>query len=168
MDSVTIAIQQWADQKPEWNTLPMAIIDRTLRITKRIELAMAKFYQQIGLTPGEFEVLLALRRAGAPYCLTPAMLQSLTLLSSGAMTHRLDQLEHKGWLIRTMSQADRRSIDVTLSEQGVYRIDALLVEYLAWQTRILNGFSELEQDALSNQLQQWLSHYEQRWDGHFQ
>ncbi|MGL6026493.1 MAG: MarR family transcriptional regulator [Vibrio sp.] len=96
------------------------------------------------------------------------MLQSLTLLSSGAMTHRLDQLEHKGWLIRSMSQADRRSIDVTLSEQGVCRIEPLLVEYLAWQTRILRGFSELEQDTLSNQLQQWLSHYEQRWDGHFQ
>ncbi|QIL86690.1 MarR family transcriptional regulator (plasmid) [Vibrio sp. HDW18] len=168
MDSVTIAVRQWAEQKPEWNTLPMSIIDRALRITKRIELAMAKFYQQIGLTPGEFEVLLALRRAGAPYCLTPAMLQSLTLLSSGAMTHRLDLLEQKGWLVRTMSQTDRRSIDVTLSEQGVCRIEPLLLEYWAWQAYILRGFSELEQDALSNQLQQWLSHYEQRWNGDFQ
>ncbi|QXC55446.1 MarR family transcriptional regulator [Vibrio mimicus] len=163
MDSVERMVREWGSQKPELNTLPMSIIDRLLRITKRIELAMAEFYQQIGLTQGEFEVLMVLRRAGSPYCLTPTDLQIITLLSSGAMTHRLSKLETKGLVTRSMSKYDRRSVEVTLTDKGLNRTESLLPEFVALHERVLRHFSEEEQDTLTNQLQQWLSHYEQLW-----
>ncbi|ENM5796548.1 MarR family winged helix-turn-helix transcriptional regulator [Vibrio mimicus] len=163
MDSVGRMVSEWANEKPEMNTLPMSILHRLQRITKRLELMMAEFYQNAELTPGEFEVLMVLRRKGAPFCLVPADLQSFTLLSSGAMTNRLDKLEQKGLIVRKMSQYDRRNVEVTLTEKGLNRIERLLPEYIALQERALVGFTEAEQDRLLQQMQQWLGHYERLW-----
>jgi hypothetical protein len=46
----------------------------------------------LGLRRGWFDLLAALRRAGAPYELNPTQLMKATLLSSGGMTKRLDRL----------------------------------------------------------------------------
>ncbi|MGL4828950.1 MAG: MarR family winged helix-turn-helix transcriptional regulator [Vibrio sp.] len=163
MDSVEKIVREWGNQKPELNTLPMSIIDRVQRINKRIELAMIEFYQLIELTQGEFEVLMALVRVGTPYRLTPTDLQIITLLSSGAMTHRLSKLEKKGLLTRNMSKHDRRNVEVTLTEKGLSYTESLLPEYVALQEGVLRYFSEEEQDYLANQLQEWLGHYERLW-----
>ncbi|ENM5825199.1 MarR family winged helix-turn-helix transcriptional regulator [Vibrio metoecus] len=163
MDVVDRVQREWANENPELNTLPMSVIDRLLRITKRVERLMMGFYQQVGLTAGEFEVLMTLRRVGAPYCLTPSDLQASLLLSSGAMTNRLNRLEQKGLLTRGMSIYDRRNVEVTLTEKGVCRVEVLLLEYVALQEQLLSGFSVEEQESLSNQLRVWLRHYEKSW-----
>ena len=43
-----------------------------------------------GLSQGEFDVLAALRRAGAPFTLTPTGLARTLMLSPAPMTNRLD------------------------------------------------------------------------------
>ncbi|NOE52400.1 MarR family transcriptional regulator [Vibrio cholerae] len=124
---------------------------------------MEAFYQQAGLTAGEFEVLMTLRGIGYPYCLNPSDLQVRLLLSSGAMTNRLTRLERKGLVERNLSRYDRRNVEVTLTEAGRQRIELWLPEYCDLQSSLLAKFSEVEQEALSTQLQEWLSHHEQLW-----
>jgi len=45
---------------------------------------------------GRFDVLATLRRSGEPYQLTPTDLFKSAMLSSGAMTNRLNKLEEAG------------------------------------------------------------------------
>ena len=44
------------------------------------------------------------------------------MLTSGAMTNRLDKLEKKGLIAREHSKEDRRSVTVELTEKG-FRAD---------------------------------------------
>lgn len=110
MDSVQKSVMEWANELPELNTLPMSVLHRLQRLARRIELKMEAFYQQAGLTAGEFEVLMTLRGVGHPYCLNPSDLQVRLLLSSGAMTNRLTRLERKGLVERKLSRYDRRNV----------------------------------------------------------
>ena len=49
-------------------------------------------FAEHGLEGWEFDVLAALRRAGAPYELSPGQLVAQTLVTSGTMTNRVDRL----------------------------------------------------------------------------
>ena len=55
-------------------------------------------------------LLLALRRSGEPYELRPTEIYKETLLSSGAITNRIDKVEKKGWVKRYDSPDDRRGV----------------------------------------------------------
>ncbi|TIX97184.1 MAG: MarR family transcriptional regulator, partial [Mesorhizobium sp.] len=53
---------------------------------------LAPLFARFGLQSGEFDVLATLRRSGSPYALTPTALYEATMVTSGAMTNRLDRL----------------------------------------------------------------------------
>ena len=63
----------------------------------------------------EFDVLSALRRAGAPYQLSPGQLIRQTLVTSGTMTNRVDRLERRGLVGRSPDPPDRRGVIVRLT-----------------------------------------------------
>ena len=64
MDVVDRLTQQWALEKPELDTEPMAIMGRILRIAKHMEIEVAQLHKRYGLKLGEFDVLATLRRSG--------------------------------------------------------------------------------------------------------
>lgn len=106
MDAIDRAVSQWGTERPGLNTIPMAMIGRLMRLSKILESRIAEVHKKYDLKMGEFDVLATLRRAGAPYRLTPSELLSSMLLTSGAMTNRLDKLESKNLILRQHSQAD--------------------------------------------------------------
>ena len=57
-------------------------------------------FRQHQLNQGEFDVLATLYRCGPPYAMNPQKLVAALLLTSGAMTNRLDRLEQAGLLAR--------------------------------------------------------------------
>lgn len=73
----------------------MSIFGRILRLTKHLEQEITSIHKRYDLKMGEFDVLATLLRSGAPYQLTPSALISTAMLTSGAMTNRLDKLEQK-------------------------------------------------------------------------
>jgi DNA-binding MarR family transcriptional regulator len=73
---------------------------RLFRIVHLSDDALAKGLAPYGLQPGWFDLLAALRRAGAPYELNPTHLMRTTLLSSSGMTKRLDRMEAAGLIER--------------------------------------------------------------------
>ncbi|MEF1245075.1 MarR family winged helix-turn-helix transcriptional regulator, partial [Vibrio campbellii] len=100
MDAIDKVVSQWAKEKPELDTEPMAIMGRLMRIAKHMENHVAELHKRYDLKMGEFDVLATLRRSGKPYRLTPSELISSMMLTSGAMTNRLDKLEKKGLIAR--------------------------------------------------------------------
>lgn len=155
MDVIDTLTQQWSTEKPHLDTGPMAMMGRLLRIAKQIEASLAQLHKQYDLKLGEFDVLATLRRSGAPYRLTPSELINAMLLTSGAMTNRLDKLTSKGLIVRIHSEQDRRSVAVELTERGRTVIDALLEEHVALQHRLVEELNVSQREALTALLKEW-------------
>jgi len=160
MDAIDRIQAQWAKEKPGLDTLPMGIIGRLGRLAKHLEQQISTCHQDFDLKPGEFDVLATLRRAGAPHRLTPSGLLQTMMLTSGAMTNRLDRLEHKGLIARAHSQSDRRSIEVVLTQAGLALVEQVLTAHVQLQQALLASLSADEQGQLNQLLGRWLLQFE--------
>jgi DNA-binding MarR family transcriptional regulator len=78
------------------------------------------------------------------------------LVTSGAITQRLDRLEQKGLITRTRSEADGRAVVVTLTRAGREALDAALPDHLETERGMLAGLSEAEQEDLAELLRRLL------------
>ena len=87
-DAVDRIVAQWARERPELDTGPMAVIGRLHRLGALLETELRPVFAEAGLGNGDFDVLASLRRAGAPYRLTPTELAGTTMVTSGAVTSR--------------------------------------------------------------------------------
>ena len=160
MEDIDRVVAQWGEQKPHLDTLPMAILGRFLRLQKHIETEISACHKQFELTMGEFDVLATLRRAGTPFTLTPSGLLSSMMLTSGAMTNRLDKLESKGLIKRVHSTEDRRSVTVGLTEKGLATIDDAIEEHVRIQHTLVDHLSDTEMPELNQLLKTWLVAFE--------
>ena len=76
-------------------------------------------------------MLTTLRRSGEPYELTPSALFKATLVTSGAITNRIDRMESKGLVERVRDLDDRRSVRIRLTPQGREVLDAIFSLHIA-------------------------------------
>jgi len=117
-DTIEIFINQWRKERPDLDPWPLGILGRTQRISARLHTRATGWLAPLGLTWDSFSLLLALRRSGAPYELRPTEIYKESLLSSGAITNRIDKVEKKGWVKRFDSPHDRRGVVVRLTAAG--------------------------------------------------
>ncbi|HET7518828.1 MAG TPA: MarR family transcriptional regulator, partial [Actinomycetes bacterium] len=117
-DHVDHILEQWAQQRPDLDVSPMGIIGRMSRLSRFLERSIATVLGKYGLNEPQFAVLAALRRAGPPHCLSPTDLYNGLLVSSGAMTNRLDRLAAAGLVERVPDPGDGRSLLVALTGKG--------------------------------------------------
>jgi DNA-binding MarR family transcriptional regulator len=109
-DHVDHILEQWAQQRPDLDVSPMGIIGRMSRLSRFLERSIAAVLTRYGLNEPQFAVLAALRRAGPPHTLSPTDLYNGLLVSSGAMTNRLERLAAAGLVERVPDPADGRSL----------------------------------------------------------
>ncbi|GAT82696.1 MarR family transcriptional regulator [Streptomyces sp. F-3] len=124
------------------------------RLARHLDRARRQAFSEHSLEPWEFDVLTALRRAGAPYQLSPGQLLTQTLVTSGTMTNRIDRLAKKGLVERLPDPNDRRGVLVRLTEEGRDRADSSLAELLEQERAILAELSPAQQAELANLLRQ--------------
>ena len=118
LDSVDRFLESWEEDVPELDLAVEGIVDRILTLTKYLKRSADETFAEFGLNHGEWKVLLALRRSGAPYRRSPGWLAEHLSLSSGAMTNRLDRLEEAGLVRRLPDPDDRRALKVELTDEG--------------------------------------------------
>ncbi|WP_139803578.1 MarR family winged helix-turn-helix transcriptional regulator, partial [Cronobacter sakazakii] len=99
-DHVDVVVSQWNSAMPELDASSMKIFGRMLRLIKHLGKIRAQAMAPFGFREGEFDVLATLRRSGKPYCLSPTQLYTSLLVTSGAMTNRLNHLEEQGLIKR--------------------------------------------------------------------
>lgn len=160
LDGVDRLTAQWAKEKPQLDTLPMAILGRLMRIHKYLESQLTACHKQFGISMGEFDVLATLRRSGEPYRLTPSELLAAMMLTSGAMTNRVDGLEKKGLVSRTHCLQDRRSVTVGLTASGLALIDEAIESHVELQHTLIKPLSLDEKHQLNHFLKLWLVDFE--------
>ena len=156
MDKVDTIIEQWNREQPDLDVTSMALIGRFKQITQRLSLEMAKTFTEHGLNAANFDVLATLRRAGPPYALSPNDLIVSTMVTSGTMTNRIDQLIKSGLVERIQNPNDRRSVVVSLTKKGFTIIDQTLKAHVATQNRLTSGLSEDESNKLNDLLRKFL------------
>lgn len=151
-DEVDRIVSAWQKQRPDLDVTPMHVFSRITRLSRHLDLARRNAFLSHGLEPWEFDVLSSLRRAGSPYALTPGVLMSELLVSSGTMTNRIDRLESKGLVKRSPSPSDRRAVLVTLTPAGSRKVDAALKSLLEDEHAALAGLTEDERVQLGKLL----------------
>lgn len=149
MDEVDRLIQAWARERPELDTGPMQVLSRVTRLARLLDRARRHAFAAHRLETWEFDVLSALRRAGAPFELSPGRLLHEMLVTSGTMTNRVDRLVGRGLVERRPDPADRRGVLVRLTPAGRALVDAALDALLGSEQELLAGLSAAERARLA-------------------
>ncbi|MER8367858.1 MarR family transcriptional regulator [Mesorhizobium sp. M1348] len=158
MDRAAKAIEQWKKERPDLDVSPMAVLGRLHEAASLIARErLAPLFASYGLQSGEFDVLATLRRSGPPYALTPTALYEATMVTSGAMTNRLDRLEKSGLIKRGPHPDDRRGIVVQLTKKGLALIDEAVAAHVANEHQILSGLARPEQIMLARLLEKLIA-----------
>ncbi|MDR5701844.1 MarR family winged helix-turn-helix transcriptional regulator [Agromyces aerolatus] len=160
-DDRVAAIQaQWRRERPDLDVSPLGIVGRLHRLADRLRDELIAVYGEYGLGEGEFDVLATLRRAGAPFELAPSELARHTMVTTGAMTKRIDRLEASGLVTRHHSQTDGRARAVRLTDEGRRRIDDAFTAHIGNEHRLVGDLSPADRRTLEDVLTRWLARYD--------
>lgn len=155
-DRVDRVREQWATERPSLDTSAMEVIGRILRVEHLADSRIRRTLRGSGLDRGGFDVLATLRRSGRPYQLSPTRLYEELVLTSGAVTHRVDALMRAGLVERIADEADRRSLLVGLTAKGKSVIDRALSAHLRCEQELMAGLSPTERRKLAGLLRKLL------------
>lgn len=153
-DVVAAIIGEWRTERPDlaealW---PVEVLARIARMNRIIDKYLKTFTAEHGLEVGEFDVLVSLRRSGPPYALTAGALIPAAMVTSGAITNRIDRMEAKGLVERVRDEADRRSVRIRLTEAGATLADTVMEEHLKHYARLLAPLDRATCEALAGPL----------------
>ncbi|MFI6395026.1 MarR family winged helix-turn-helix transcriptional regulator [Nonomuraea sp. NPDC050547] len=148
-DAVDAVLEQWRRERPDIDIWPVGIVGRLMRLSRMWDMSIKEVLARHGLEPGEFDVLSTLRRSGEPYELTAGTFLKVSLVTTGAITLRVDKMQDKGLVTRVRDTADRRSVKIRLTPQGLEVIDRVLPEHIANQARLLQSLDEEHRDQFA-------------------
>jgi DNA-binding MarR family transcriptional regulator len=155
-DAVDRIVHEWNRERPQLDVSVTHVLQRISRIYLLQSASFATVFERYGMTFGEFEVLAALLRSGPPYEMSPTQLVGAVVLSSGAMTNRIDRVEALGLVERRPDPSDRRGTLVALTAEGRNTVDAAVVAHLANEERLLIALSSAERGTLARLLRKLL------------
>jgi DNA-binding MarR family transcriptional regulator len=159
-DHVARIQREWMRERPDVDVRPQGVIGRLHRVGMHLTEAIVEVYARHGLGEGEFDVLAALRRAGHPFERVPGELAAHTMVTTGAITKRVDRLERAGLVMRRAGEHDGRSRVVGLTDAGLTVIDEVFTEHMANERDLLEGLSEQQVEQLESLLTTWLARFE--------
>lgn len=148
IDGIQKIIDQWRQERPDLDWSGFAVVGRVMSLAAILNRRISKVLAEVDLSLWAFDVLATLRRQGPPFQLTPTELSRATMLTTGAMTNRLDRLEEAGLLKREHNRDDRRGIYVVLTNEGKDLVDrAVALRFEAAKEEVL-ALTEDEQRSI--------------------
>ncbi|WBQ04368.1 MarR family winged helix-turn-helix transcriptional regulator [Kribbella sp. CA-293567] len=160
LDHVARIQAAWQAERPDLDVSPQGVIGRLHRIAAQLTCELNAVYAKYGVTEGEFDVLAALRRAGAPYERAPGEIALHTMVTTGAVSKRVDRLEKAGLVHRRRSAVDGRGRMVRLTPAGKRLIDKAFTAHIANEHRLVEYLTSEEADQLEAVLTSWLARIE--------
>ncbi|MFI6712411.1 MarR family winged helix-turn-helix transcriptional regulator [Nonomuraea sp. NPDC050478] len=159
-DHVARIQRAWARERPDLDVRPQGVIGRLHRLAGHLTEQLCAVYRRYGLAEGEFDVLATLRRAGEPFERAPGELAAHTMVTTGAMSKRIDRLERAGLVTRRRSASDGRGRVVALTAAGRELIDEAFTEHMRNERRLLDCLPPEEAAQLEALLATWLACFE--------
>jgi DNA-binding MarR family transcriptional regulator len=158
-DRIARIMAQWKSERPDLEAadlVNMGLVGRVQRFAAELRPRLDATHAENGLAGESFDVLATLRRFGEPHEMTPTQLYTHLMLSSGAMTNRIDRLEADGFVERRADPNDRRGTLVHLTKKGKALIDRALLPHVKNEARILSMLSADEKRQLNDLLRKIL------------
>lgn len=159
-DHVDRILAQWRRERPDLDVEPMGILGRLKRLGTHLGREVEAVLLKYGLSTSSFDVLATLRRSGAPHRLSPGELLEMTMVSSGTMTNRIDQLEKAGFVERIVNPDDRRSVLIALTDKGFATVEEAVGAHVANQQRLTRNLTAEDKAAFDRLLKKFLSDFE--------
>ena len=147
-DAVDRVIAQWDAVRPDLDNSPIGVIGRVSRLSRLIDRRLGENFARFGIENWMYDVLATLRRTGEPYELTAGDLVRQTMVTTGAITNRIDRLVERGFVERT-GAADRRKVIVRLTDRGRQLVDDVVGDHLATEREILSTLSPRQQAEIT-------------------
>ncbi|MDP2399453.1 MAG: MarR family transcriptional regulator [Burkholderiales bacterium] len=160
-DSIARFIQDWQRERPDLDPWPLGILGRSSRIYAHFLRRADGWLSPLGLTWETFSLIAALRRSGKPWELNPTELQRQSLLTSGAMTNRIDRVEALGFVARRPDPADRRGVIVRLTSTGRTLANKAIAVHFRETAAMLATLNSRETAELDRLLAKLLADFEQ-------
>jgi DNA-binding MarR family transcriptional regulator len=152
IDEVDGIVEAWRHERPDLDVTPLHVLSRIARLAAVLDERRSSAFVEHGLQGHEFDVLSVLRRSGEPFELTAGELASLTHVTSGTMTSRLDRLSARAFVSRHPDPADGRLVRVRLTAAGRERVDAAFAALLSSERDLLCTLDSAGRDDLAQAL----------------
>jgi DNA-binding MarR family transcriptional regulator len=150
-DAVDRITRQWKTVRPDIDISPIGVIGRVSRLSRLVDRRLAENFARFGIESWMYDVLATLRRSGEPYALTAGDLVRQTMVTTGAITNRIDRLEERG-LVERAGTDDRRKVLVRLTAKGLDLVEEVVVAHMATEREILAALSPRQRDELARLL----------------
>ena len=151
-EQVDAIVAQWEAERPDLDLSPVRIYGLIAQVQIHSTAFINAVLEPFSLVRGTFDVLTALRRAGAPYALTPKQIAASLLLSPAGLTSRLDRLEAMRLIARLPEPTDRRTVRIQLTTAGEARINAAIPAVFDAQRERLLALGPERQASLLREL----------------
>jgi DNA-binding MarR family transcriptional regulator len=151
---------QWQRERSDLDLSNFLLAIYLMRLGTIIELAFGRQCEErYGVSGSDMRVLFALRRGGPPYVKRPTDLFRALLVTSGAVTKKVDRLESLGMVERLQDPGHLGGFLVRLTKKGLHVADEM-VEILARESAIapaMRQFTKAEQEQCSRYALRMLS-----------
>lgn len=155
-DSVSSMIDDWHLARPDLDPSPLEILARVNRLSTMLIKRSERWLEPLGLTWESFSLIVTLRRVGAPYELRPGELLAVSLLTSGAITNRIDRVEQQGLVERLRDPNDRRGVVVRLTPAGRKLADQSIALHFEQLQPLMSTLNKTEFKTASTLLEKLL------------
>lgn len=143
-DSVDLSVPTFVARFPAIDSDVEGAVSRISAFGKHISRTFEQTLAGHGLNQGEYRLLIRLASRPGGEAMSAGELSRAQLLSSGAMTNRLDRLESAGLVRRVRDPRDRRGVLVELTGEGRRRIDHAVSEQAQREIEVLAALSRTE------------------------
>ena len=149
-DAVDDFLDQWTAQRTDLDLDAMGTVGRLMRLSRLVTARLKDYFAQHGMESWEFDVLATLRRNDRS--LTPKELAASVMIGSAALTNRVDRLAARGLVTREAVPGDRRSLHITLTDEGRALVDAVVQGHVRNQRSLLAGLDGEEAEEFNRLL----------------
>jgi DNA-binding MarR family transcriptional regulator len=161
-DTLDRFMAEWSAQRPDLDFDYLATIGRILRVSAHLRESMDGWLAPFGLTWEMFDLLASLQRAGGKTGLRPTDLYEACMLSSGAMTNRLDRAEKLDYAVRQPDPDDGRATRIALTRRGRALTEKAMTEHALRAGAISHRLTAKEQAQLAALLRKLLTSFEEK------
>jgi DNA-binding MarR family transcriptional regulator len=151
-DAVDRILNEWNEVRPDLDVSPISVIGRVSRLSRLVDRRLAENFARHGIENWMYDVLATLRRIGDPYELTAGDLVGQTMVTTGAITNRIDRLVERELVERVASGDDRRKVIVRLTAAGLELVDEVVSTHLAAERQLLLALTPQQQAELGRML----------------
>ena len=138
---------QWRRERSDLDLDDFLLAIYLMRLGTWLERTFDKMcMERWGIGGGDMRVMLALRRGGAPYVKRPTDLFRALLVTSGAITKKVDRLVEAGFVERLPDPGHSGGFLVHLTKKGLHAVNEATVT-LANESMLAPATAELSKDA---------------------